>query len=660
MGHKPVWYPNKTEMEQTRLFRFMHKHGFDDYDAFYRQSIGDISWFWDAVVQDMDIAWERKYEQVVTMTSGIRWPSWFVGGRLNAADNAVDKWLQDAAVSARQAIIWEGEDGATSSFTYRELAEEVNGAAHGLRRLGIQQGDRVALYMPMIPETVAALLAIAKLGAICIPVYSGYGADAAAKRIAGAGCKLILTADGYYRRGKIVRMKEEADKAADASASVSKVVVVRRLGTPVPWRQERDVEWTSLTEGEGSEHSKAAPFDAVPMNSGDPLMILYTSGTTGAPKGIVHTHSGFPIKAAFDAGYAMDFRPGNVMLWITDMGWMMGPFLVYGTLFNAGTMVLYEGVPDFPGPERLFGLVQRHAVTHLGISPTLIRGIMKHGDACYRDCDISSLRVIGSTGEPWNLEPWLWLFNEVGKGRVPIVNYSGGTEISGGILGNVLLKPIAPVGFNSPIPGMCADVWSQEGKPVIGEVGELVLKRPWLGMAGGFWQEPERYEHTYWSRWPDIWVHGDWVHRDEDGYWTITGRSDDTLNVAGKRLGPAELESLLVEHPQVAEAAVIGVPDETKGEAAVCFVVVNQVLSEGRQSMELTAALFNWIAERLGKAFKPKSIHIVEALPRTRNAKVMRRVIRSAYLGSDPGDLSALENPEAVIAIRGLADGRNE
>lgn len=651
MRQQPVWYPTKTEIEQTRIFRFMQQHGFADYDDFYRKSIDDISWFWDSIVQDMGIAWFRGYDQVVDLTAGIRWPSWFVEGRINAAYNAVDKWTKDTTVSGRNALIWEGEDKETRSFTYSELAEQVNYAAHGLRRLGINKGECVAVYMPMIPETVIAMLAIAKLGAIGIPIYSGYSADAAAKRMEGAGCKRIITADGYYRRGKTFPMKEEADKAADAAASIVQVVVVRRLGIPISWQQERDVEWSELTHAE-----IAIPLPAVPMNSADPLMLLYTSGTTGEPKGIVHTHSGFPIKAAFDAGYTMDFQPGNVMLWITDMGWMMGPFLMYGTLLNAGTMVLYEGAQDYPGPDRIFRLVDRHQVTHLGISPTLIRSIMKYGDECFRNCDLSSLRVIGSTGEPWNPEPWLWLFHEVGKDRVPIVNYSGGTEISGGILGNVLLKPIAPAGFNTPIPGMNADVFSPEGRPVRGEVGELVLKSPWLGMASGFWQDPQRYEKTYWSRWPNIWVHGDWARLDEDGYWTITGRSDDTLNVAGKRLGPAEIESVLASHPHVVEAAVIGVPDEAKGEAAVCFVVANRLLTDENQSAALTSELFALVAERLGKAFKPKVIHIVDALPKTRNAKVMRRVIRSAYLAVDPGDLSALENHEAVDAIRKLTD----
>ncbi|GAB6933162.1 MAG TPA: AMP-binding protein [Calditerricola sp.] len=642
---EPVWHPSPEFVRETRLYRWMQALGFDDYDSFYAASIRDVAWFWGEAEKALGIAWFAPYRQVLDVSRGPAWPEWFVGGKLNAAHNAVDKWLDDPAVRHRPAIVWEGEEGTVRTLTYEELAAWVSRVAFGLKRLGIEKGDRVALYLPMIPETVVAMLAAAKIGAVVTPAFSGFGADAVAKRLESAQAKVLITADGFYRRGKVVPMKEEADRAADLAPCVERVVVVRRTGRAIPWREGRDLDWGEL-EGEGG----AVP--AEPMDSADPLLLLYTSGTTGRPKGVVHTHSGFPIKAAFDAGFGMDLKPGEVLLWVTDMGWMMGPFLVFGALLNAATMVLYDGTPDHPAPDRLWQLVARHRVTHLGVSPTLIRSLLPHGEALAHRHDLSRLRVIGSTGEPWNPEPWLWLFEKVGKGRIPIFNYSGGTEISGGILGNVLVKPIAPITFNAALPGMAAEVYGEDGRPVRGAVGELVLTQPWVGQTRGFWQDPERYEETYWKRWPNTWVHGDWVILDEDGFWTITGRSDDTLNVAGKRLGPAEVESVLVDHPAVKEAATIGVPDEVKGEVPVCFVV----LKAGVEASDaLARELVDWVAERMGKALRPKAVHFVADLPKTRNAKIMRRAVRAAYLGTSAGDLSALENPEAVEAIRRLA-----
>ncbi len=646
MGEKAAWIPDEETIKQTRMYQFAQKCGFSSYDDFHRKSIEDIAWFWEKVVKDMDIHWFTSYEKTLDLSRGIKWPSWFVGGKLNVTYNCVEKWLVDPEMKEQAAMIWEGEDGKVTRYSYGELSERINQVAAGLKQQGITRGDRITLYMPMIPETVIAMLAIAKIGAIFTPAFSGYGADAVAKRIIGAGSRMLITADGFYRRGKVVSMKEEADKAVQASTGIEKVVVVRRIGQDIPWSEERDITWDQLL----SVQSESVKTEE--MNSDDPFMLIYTSGTTGRPKGIVHTHSGFPIKAAFDAGYGMDLRRGEVLFWLTDMGWMMGPFLVFGALLNGSTMLLYEGSPDYPNPDRLWRLVEEHGVTHLGISPTLIRALMKHEKHWFQQRNLESLRVIGSTGEPWNPEPWLWLFHEVGQGRIPIFNYSGGTEISGGILGNLLVKPIAPTGFNSPLPGMDAEVYDRDGKPVRNEVGELVIRQPWVGMANGFWQEPERYEKTYWNRWPDTWVHGDWVLIDEEDYWYITGRSDDTLNIAGKRLGPAEMESILVDHPAVVEAATIGIPDELKGETAVCFVVTKPDVTPDQ---ELRDSLMNMIAERLGKALKPKTIHFVEDLPKTRNAKVMRRVIRSAYLGTDPGDLSALENPHTVDAIAVLS-----
>lgn len=643
--NQPVWVPTREQMEKTRLFRFMKKLGYSDYDLFYQQSIRNVAWLWDEVVKDLKLEWIQPYRQVMDMSDGIAWTRWFVDGKLNLSANCLDRFVADPPSRHRLALIWEGEDGTTQKYTYRDLWMEVNRFAQGLRQLGVEAGDRIAIYLPMLAENVIAMLAIARIGAIFTPCFSGYGAEAVATRIQGCDAKILITADGFYRRGKVIPMKEEADRAADLSPSIQKVIVVKRLGRECPWNQERDVDWAALL-------TNMKPLTPHVTDASDPFMIIYTSGTTGKPKGTVHVHSGFPIKAAFDAGFGFDVGPGDILFWVTDMGWMMGPWMVFGSLMVGSTMLVYEGTPDFPAPDRLWELVAKHGVSHLGISPTLIRALMKYGESWINRHDLNSLRVFGSTGEPWNPEPWYWLFEKVGNKQVPIFNYSGGTEISGGILGNNLLKPLVPCGFSGPLPGMDAEVLDEEGRPVRGQVGELVLRQPWVGMASGFWQDNQRYEKTYWSRWPNIWVHGDWVEIDESGFWFITGRSDDTLKIAGKRLGPAEMESVLVDHPAVSEAATIGVPDPEKGESAVCFVVVKSSVEERE---ELAPELIAFVGERMGKALRPKQIHIVDDLPKTRNGKILRRVIKAAYLGEDAGDLSSLENVQAVEAIRGLA-----
>jgi acetyl-CoA synthetase len=385
------------------------------------------------------------------------------------------------------------------------------------------------------------------------------------------------------------------------------------------------------------------------MESMDPFMLIYTSGTTGKPKGTVHYHAGFPIKAAQDMAHLFDLRQHETLFWFTDMGWMMGPWAILGALTIGGTVLLYEGAPDYPDADRLWAICEKHGVTHLGLSPTLVRALMPLGDEPIRKHDLSKLRMLGSTGEPWNLEPYLWFAETVGQGRLPIINYSGGTEIGGGILGCTVWRPIKPMGFNTAVPGIHAEVLDSTGKPVRGEVGELAVMGPWPGQAKGFWNAPERYLNTYWNRFENIWVHGDWALLDHEGHWMIQGRSDDTLKIAGKRVGPAEYESAAVEHPAVKEAAAIGIPHEVKGEAAVVFVVLR---TGQTPSSELEKAIGDTIAHRLGKALKPEKILFVSDLPKTRNAKVMRRVIRAAFLGQNPGDLSALENPQAVEAIQ--------
>lgn len=641
-----AWTPGPDHLARSRLRRFMDRHGIPDLAALHRRSVDDLEWFWNAVVVDLGLEFYEPYERVVDTSRGLPWARWFVGGKYNYVHNAVDR---HAASDRRNklALIWEGDDGEVRKLTYWELWVETNRLAGALAALGIGMGDRVGIFMPMIPEAAIATLACSKLGAIFTPIFSGYAASAVATRLADCEARLLITADGFLRRGSVVPMKEVADAAAAQAASVERVLVYPRLGREVPWTEGRDVRWEDALAGQ----PRVRPTERT--DAEDPYMIIYTSGTTGRPKGALHTHDGFPIKATQDLAHCFDVQDSDVLFWLTDMGWMMGPWAVAGVLTLGSTLLLYEGTPDHPGPDRLWELVERHGVTIFGISPTAVRALMPHGDDWPRRHDLSTLRVLGSTGEPWNPVPWRWLFEQVGGGRCPIVNYSGGTEISGGILGATTLSPLKPCSFAGPVPGMAADVVDAHGQPIRGEVGELIIRQPWPGMTRGFWRDPDRYLETYWSRWPGVWVHGDWALVDDDGFWYVQGRSDDTIKVAGKRVGPAEVESAAVTHPAVAEAAAIGVPHELKGEAVVVFAV----LRPGHEPSErLAGEVRAAVAEHLGKALRPEAVKFVGQLPKTLNGKILRRLIRARYLGlSDLGDLSSLGDQAALAEIDRVA-----
>ncbi|HEY9287266.1 MAG TPA: AMP-binding protein, partial [Candidatus Dormibacteraeota bacterium] len=390
---------------------------------------------------------------------------------------------------------------------------------------------------------------------------------------------------------------------------------------------------------------------AEPMTPEEPLMLLYTSGTTGRPKGTVHGHAGLPIKAAQDWSLAMDFKSGERFLWVTDMGWVMGPLLVLGSLMLGGTAVLYDGAPDYPEPSRIWSVAADHGVTHLGISPTLIRVLMANGQRAQPSAGMDHLRVLSSTGEPWTPEAWTWLFETVGRERLPIINYSGGTECGGGLVSGNVLTAARPGSFAGPIPGVDAAVFNDQGRPVTGEVGELVVRQPYIGMTLGFWRDPQRYLDTYWSRWPNVWVHGDWAMIDAEGLWYILGRSDDTIKVAGKRVGPAEVEAAAMDGTSVAEAAAVGVPDPMKGQSVVVFAVARPTADQ----QGIPAAVSRSVEQSLGKPFRPAAVHLIPKLPKTRNGKILRRVIRNVFLGDPPGDLSSIDDMASLDPIRRLS-----
>ena len=641
-GGDIVWRPSESLVAQSRLKHFMDRHAIATTAELHEKSIANPEWFWNSVLEALQIEFYEPYSAVVDLSQGIEWPRWCVNGKMNIVHNCLDKWI-GTPTESRVVIRWEGEEGATRVITYGELYRAVNRFANGLRQLGLKKGEVVGIFMPMVPEIAVATFALAKIGALILPLFSGFGAAAVAARLVDAQATGLITADGFYRRGGAVDLASVASEALLGASSIKRTIVLPRLGTATVRSGAGRLSWEEVIAGQ-SEKSATERTEA-----DDSLMIIYTSGTSGKPKGALHTHCGFPIKAAQDMMHGLDLSANDTLYWVTDMGWMMGPWELFGATLHGATMLFYDGALDHPGPSRLWRLVEEHGVTILGVSPTLVRVLMRHGDESVEQHDLSKLRILASTGEPWNPEPWRWLFEKVGKKRLPIINYSGGTEIAGGILMGNVLTPLKPCAFSGPLPGMAADVVDDNGRPVRNQVGELIIRQPWIGMTRGFWHDPQRYLQTYWSRFPKIWLHGDWAAIDEDGLWYVLGRSDDTIKVGGKRVGPAEIESILVEHPAVSEAAAIAVPDPLRGEAVICFCV----LVSGEHGDEaLAEALKEKVARSLGKPLKPEAIKFVSDLPKTRNAKIMRRVIRAGYLGQEMGDLSALENPLAVDEIQ--------
>lgn len=644
-----AWYPSARDIEQSGLQRLLDRTGVHDYPALLRQIASDPEGYWNVALADLDLEWSTPFSDIWDLAEGKMWPKWFPGARFNYVTNALDRHA-DGARKDHSALVWEDDAGHSRTLTYGELGALTNQTASALRSLGVGKGDRVGIFLPMCPETVATTLACGKLGAIYVPLFSGYGVEAIVTRLESCQAKVLVTIDAFERRGKPVQTKQIADLAMTNLPAIEHCVVVQRAAAPVEMTEPRDVWWHDLLA--------SAPTTRICEDTAadDPCMILYTSGTTGQPKGAVHIHAGFPIKAMHDLTYCFDLTQDDRLFWFTDLGWMMGPWLICGGLMAGATIVLYEGTPDFPDVDRLWDLVERHRVTMLGLAPTAIRSLMTHGTEPVNRHDLSTLRLLGSTGETWNPDPWRWFFDVVGGGRCPIINYSGGTETSGGILSGFTSFPIASCSFSGMVPGMVADVVDGSGEPVRGEVGELIIREPWVGMTNGFWNDPGRYVETYWSRFPGIWVHGDFAEIDDDGFWYIRGRSDDTIKVAGKRIGPSEIESAAVGSGSVREAAAIAVPHDIKGDVVIVFVIPHAAVERTDESAE---RIRRHIGTQLGGSLRPERVVFVDDLPRTRNAKIMRRTIRAAWLRLPQGDLSALENPAAVEAIRNLSAQRS-
>lgn len=699
-----VWKPTAGLIEQANITRLMRKLGHEltgdpanalaEARKFVTRTQKDPAWFWDEALKDLDFRWFRPYARTLDTSKGNAWADWFVGGETNIALNCIDKWVRqrpfsgdtarispelaatdpDPLHAARTALIAETEDGHVRRFTFGDVAVQVNRVANALKQLGVKRGDCVACYMPMVAEVVFAMLATQKIGAVFIPIFSGYAPPAVRERLEDAQVKVLFTADGSMRRGQPFSIKESADAAVAGLACVKHVVVLARLGVGsrqsadgsndqpeignpnskvvaphCPMTAPRDHWWHDLVDNQPPE----CATESMPALA--PALMIYTSGTTGKPKGTVHTHAGCLAQMGKELGYNFDVKHGDVFWWFSDIGWMMGPWEIIGCFFHGVCLVVFEGAPNFPNPDRVWDMVERHNVTHLGISPTAVRMLMRAGDEWADKHAMASLRMLGSTGEPWDPESYGWFFKHVGKESLPIINISGGTDIVGCFMAPLPIMPLKPCSLQSPGLGMDIDVFNEEGKPVVDEVGYLVCKQPAPSMTRGLWKNPEKYLETYWSKFPNVWNHGDWAKVDKDGDWFLFGRADDTLKIAGRRVGPGEIEAALIDHPAVSEAAAIGVPDELKGTDVVCFVVLHK--NRGfAETEDLRKQLIQQVVNALGKVDRPKNVLFVDDLPKTRSAKILRRLIQKKYLGeSNLGDLSSVANPEA---LEGLARAR--
>jgi acetyl-CoA synthetase len=607
-----VWKPSREWIERTNIWRFMQRLGFDDREAFLRFSRDQSERFWDELMREMRVEWFERYRQVMDASRGPEWTQWFVGGRLNIAHNCLDRWAE----SGRVACIWEGESGETRSITFAELRDEANRVANGLVARGLESGDRVALCMPMVPEILSILYGCWKAGITVVPIFAGFGAGAIAARIEDSGARLLFTTDHLTRRGKRLPLAEKMPCAID------RIIV----GRPA-WRQ-------FLAE-------QPASFATMSLDSEHRALMLYTSGTTGKPKGVVHTHAGCLAQMGKEIWLAFDHQPADRFFWLSDIGWMMGPWSILGNHLFGGTIFLYDGAPDYPTPVRLWEMIARHRITTFGVSPTAIRMLIKDGEELP---PMPSLRILGSTGEPWDERSWHCYFERVGGGRCPIINISGGTEIVGSFLLPLPIQELKPCTLGAPAPGMATEVVDENGAPVRGRMGYLICTAPAPSMTRGIWNDPQRYLDTYWSRFPGMWYHGDWASVDEDGHWFLHGRADESMNIAGRKVGPAEVEEAMMQHPGVAEAAVIGVPDELKGEAIVGYVVP-------QAGANVDAALVcATVVRELGPTFRPREVVVTAELPKTQSGKIVRRLLRQKYLGERLGDLSTVANPGALAS----------
>ncbi len=636
MSEKIIWHPSEDQVQNSKLTKFINYCKIKNYDELETKSFLDPGWLWDKVIKFSDLKFYKPYTKILDDSQGTPWTKWCVGGKTNITLNCIDRH-KDKDFFKKTFIFAEREDGKESSITYEEFNNQISKVGNTLKINGFKKGDVIALYMPQFIETYIAYFAILKVGCVVLPLFSGYGSKAVIERLNIVKAKGIFTVEKTFRKAKEIRMFDQIKNDLDQVISLEKIFLLgKEKGKKIfNWENFQNVSNNLKTEETNAE---------------DPAIIHFTSGTTGKPKGCVYTHIGLVAKMSFDEGVLADFKQTDIHLCMADMGWMVGSKSATIAAAHGAQMVIAEGVPDFPDEVRFWKLVEKYKVSWTELSPALIRAQMIKDEKLFKDLDLSSLRIICTGGEPWTEKPWKWLFQVIGKSKVPIMNSAGGTEVSGSILHCCLHRPFKVGSFNAPIPGMSADILNLDGKKVsTNEMGELVMRKSSIGLTKSLWNDDKRYIDNYWSVIKDYWVHGDLASRDTDGHWYLHGRSDDTIKVSGKRIGPSELESVIVKSGKAKEVAAVGIPDENKGSKIILSIVPSENNDQKESFFE------DLVIKDLGKSFKPDKVIFVKDLPKTRNMKIMRRVIKSCLANQDPGDLSTLLNPESVEEIRSHA-----
>ena len=636
MSKEIIWQPSKEQIENSKLTKFIQHCKLNNYDELEKKSFSDPGWLWDNVIKFSDLKFYKPYSKILDESKGTPWTRWCIGGKTNIVLNCIDRH-KDKEFFKNTFIFAEREDGKESSITYEEFDKQISKVGNTLKVNGFKKGDVIALYMPQFIETYIAYFAILKIGCVVLPLFSGYGSKAVIERLNIAKAKGIFTVEKTFRKAKEIRMFDQIKNELDQVISLEKIFLLGKE------KGKKIFNWENFQNV--SDNLKTEETDAE-----DPAIIHFTSGTTGKPKGCVYTHIGLVAKMSFDEGVLADFKQTDIHLCMADMGWMVGSKSATIASAHGAQMVIAEGVPDFPDEVRFWKLIEKYKVSWTELSPALIRAQMIKDEKLFKDLDLSSLRMICTGGEPWTEKPWKWLFQVIGKSKVPIMNSAGGTEVSGSILHCCLHRPFKVGSFNAPIPGMSADILNLDGKKVsTNEMGELVMRKSSIGLTKSLWNDDKRYIDNYWSVIKDYWVHGDLASRDADGHWYLHGRSDDTIKVSGKRIGPSELESVIVKSGKAKEVAAVGIPDANKGSKIILSIVPAENNDQKESFFE------DLVIKDLGKSFKPDKVIFVKDLPKTRNMKIMRRVIKSCLANQDPGDLSTLLNPESVEEIRSHA-----